>query len=252
MNKYIIPNLLNACRVLKLLAHNPTGLTTNEISKKLTVPRTTMLRILTTLKEEGLVELDEKKHFLGNSLIHLGARALERIDVRTLAIPVLKQLTLDTGETSHLAIPNRTKSLLLEVNHTLNPVRVASSSGTLADLHCSATGKVFIAFRMKDIEQEFKGVLLTQRTQNTITTIHGLLEDAKKSRLRGYAMDNEEYHKGVRCLAAPIRNAFSEVVAAIGITASTLTFTKAKIPTLAKMVVAAADGISQGLGDRKD
>ena len=67
-------------------------------------------------------------------------------------------------------------------------------------------------------------------------------------RERGYAVDEEEYSAGVRCLAAPVRDSFGEVVAAVGITASTSTFTKRRIRSVAKAVTDAAAGISTMLG----
>lgn len=87
------------------------------------------------------------------------------------------------------------------------------------------------------------------RTANTITTMDALRQEIQTIRRQGYSVDEEEYHSGVRSLAAPIRDAAGHVIGAIGITASTLRLTKGKIPKMAKTVCGVADEISDELGN---
>lgn len=248
MTKYIIPNLRNACRVLRLLSEQGAGLPLAEITRRLEIPRTTALRIVTTLSVEGMVEQAGKSFVLGPSLIQLGTRALENLDLRTIAIPVLRELSQRTQETAHLAVPTGDKALLLEVCDSPLPVRVASRPGTLADIHCSATGKVFLSFCHEDLAAFLQDKELIRRTENTKTTLAQLLIETERTRERGYAVDEEEYSLGVRCLAAPIRNSFGKVIAAVGITASASSFTKRLIPSVARDVTTAALTISKTLG----
>ncbi len=249
MDKYTIPNLTNACRVLRTLAKEKQGMSVSQISKKLSIPRTTALRIMSTLASEGLL-LNENKHYcLGNGLIHLGMQALSFVDIRTIAIPIMKELTEKTRETCHLAVLSNDKVLLIEVCDSPHPVRVASRPGTLALLHCSATGKIFIAYVIGDkINEFFKGKEIEKRTNNTMISIKEIEVEAHTTLNQGYAVDNEEYHEGVRCLAAPIFNAHKNVIAAVGITASTVTFTIERIPDMAHHVREAAQAISKNLG----
>ncbi|MFH0947084.1 MAG: IclR family transcriptional regulator [Planctomycetota bacterium] len=248
MTKYIIPNLRNACRVLTLLSEQRAGLPLADIARRLEIPRTTALRIATTLTAEGIVEQVGRRYVLGPMLIQLGTRAMENLDLRTIAIPVLRELSRETQETAHLAVPAGDKALLLEVCDSPLPVRVASRPGTLADIHCSATGKVFLAFRHDDLAEFLEGKELIRRTENTRTTVEQQQEEAERTRERGYAVDNEEYSLGVRCLAAPVYDSFGKVVAAIGITASTSSFSKRLIPAVARSVTTAASSISKTLG----
>ena len=248
MDKYIIPNLRNACRVLKLLSEERSGKTLAAVTRELEIPRTTALRILTTLHAEDMVASVGKDYVLGTALIQLGLRALESVDVRTVAIPVLRDLSNETRETSHLAALSGDKALLLEVCDSPHPVRVASRPGTLADIHCSATGKIFLAFQIVDLREFLRDKTLRSRAPNTMTTLEELEEAVLEIRENGYAVDEEEYSEGVRCLAAPVRNSLGNVVAAVGITASTATFTKRRIKPVAGTVVAAANRISVALG----
>lgn len=248
MDKYIIPNLRNACRVLKLLSRERSGKTLAAVTRELEIPRTTALRILTTLHAEDMVSLVGKDYVLGTALIQLGIRALESVDVRTVAIPVLQDLSSETRETSHLAVLSGDRALLLEVCDSPHPVRVASRPGTLTDVHCSATGKVFLAYQVTDLREFLNGKPLASRAPNTLTTVEELEREVLAIRDRGYAVDEEEYAEGVRCLAAPVRNSYGEVVAAVGITASTASFTRRRIKSVAGTVMGAADRISTALG----
>jgi len=230
MNKYHIPNLGKACEVMTLIGDAPGGLTMKEIFQTLVIPRTTALRITQTLLDAGfLTESDEGKLTLGTSLVQIGVKALDHLDIRGFARPVLQQLAEDTGESCHLAVLNGDKSMLVEVADSPHPVRIAARPGTLIDLHSSSTGKVFLAFQIAEPAKFIPTLKLIGHTQNTDTTPRAVLYSIEQTRRQGYAMDEEEYMPGVRCIAAPVTNAFGKTIAAIGITASTSTFTKTKI-----------------------
>jgi IclR family acetate operon transcriptional repressor len=249
MNTYRIPNLGKACEVLELISNTPGGLRLKQISAQLDIPRTTALRITQTLLHAGyLAETDEGNITLGTSLIQIGVKALDGLDIRTYARPVLRALSADLEETSHLAILNGNKSLLVEVADSPHLIRIAARPGTLVDLHCSSTGKVFLAFSIPEPALFINTLNLKPYTKNTDITAEAVLSTIGKTRKQGYAIDEEEYAPGVRCVAAPVINAFGKTIAAVGITASTATFTKSKIPTYAKKTIQAAHEISRNMG----
>jgi IclR family acetate operon transcriptional repressor len=250
MPDYIIPNLLNACRVLKLLAQTP-GLTVSEIGRELHVPRTTVLRIVTTLCREGMLHEADGLYRPGSALIPLGMKALEGIDLRRAAQPVLRRLAQLTGETAHLAVEAENKSLLVEVSQSPHPIRVGAPAGTFADLHCSATGKIFLAHRhLAELPSLFALLKPQTRTRNTIVTAAAMAKEAARIEKQGYAVDEEEFYEGIRCLAAPVRDNSGKVVAAIGITGTATRFTKDRIPDFAAKVTAAANELSTALGNQ--
>jgi IclR family acetate operon transcriptional repressor len=249
MNKYHIPNLGKACEVMELIGDSPGGLSLKEIFQPLEIPRTTALRITQTLLSSGfLAKNDEEKFTLGTSLVQIGVKALDNLDIRGFARPVLKDLSQEIGESSHLAMLNGNRSMLVEVADSPHPVRIASRPGTLVELHCSSTGKVFLAFSIPEPSTFVQTLELTPYTPNTDDTVAKVLANIDQTRKLGYAMDEEEYVPGVRCIAAPIKNVFGKTIAAIGITASTSTFTKAKIRTMAERIQRAATEISENMG----
>jgi DNA-binding IclR family transcriptional regulator len=249
LERYVIPNLRNACRVLKALRGSPGGLKAAELARDLGVPVTTTMRIMATLQIEGLVQKADGRYALGPGLIHLGNAALAGTDVRRLASPVLQQLTVDTGETSHLAIPCNERSLIIAVQDSLNPLRAASSAGFLTDLHSSSTGKIFLSHVFASRLGEIEALRSPYRhTGHTLTRRADLEREIELTRRRGYSIDDEECHIGVRCVAAPVFSSDGTVAAAIGITAPTLRLPERRIREVAEKVLGAASELSRLLG----
>lgn len=240
MNRYTIPNLKNACQVLTLLSSETEPRTVSDLARQLTVPRTSMLRILRTLEDEGMVERKGRGYVAGAMLLRSGLMALRQNNLRVLARKVLSELAAATGETAHLAKRAGHQMLILEVCESPNTVRAASQAGKLVDIHCSATGKVMLAFAVDDVPALLAGHPLTARTPNTLTRLDDLLEALKPIRAQGYALDDVEYVAGVRCCAAPVYDQLGEVIAAIGITASITTFTRERIESVAAQIKHAA------------
>lgn len=247
--RYVIPNLRNACRILKVLGRDPNGYKAADLARLLKIPVTSTLRIMSTLHLEGLVRKSNGRYELGPVLIQLGNTSLAGTEIRELALPVLERLTKATDETSHLAIPCDNRALIVAVQDSPHPLRAASRPGFLAELNCSSTGKVFLTYLMADRVSELLAESRPQRrTPKTLTTVAELRQEIEATRARGFSIDNEEFNPGVRCLAAPVYGPGGAVVAAIGITAAAVRFTEARIPEMAGYVRAAAAELSALIG----
>lgn len=247
--RYVIPNLRNACRILKMLGRHPDGLKTADLARELDIPVTTTLRIMTTLHLEGMARKVSGRYELGPVLIQLGNSALSGTEIREQALPLLQKLTAVTDETSHLAIPCDGRALIVAVQDSPHPLRAASRPGFLAELHCSSTGKIFLSYLHHDrLSEIFANERPTQRTPFTLTTLNALTRELALTLKRGYSLDDEEFNLGVRCLAAPVFSSAGTVVAAVGITAATLRFTKERIPEMAVKVRGIAAQLSQLMG----
>ncbi len=249
MNSYTIPNLAKACQVLTWLAAERDAYSASEVARRFQMPRTTAFRILRTLCAQGLVAEVGGKYRGGAGLLRLGLLALETVEIHALAGPILQNLARVTGETAHLAVRTGDQLLILEVADSPHPIRVASRPGSIVSLHCSSTGKALLAaLPPEQVRNLLEDKQLERRTERTLTTLAELETEFEVIRRQGYAIDDEEYHNGVRCLAAVVRDARGDAVAALGITAATLRFAKRKIPTVAREVIQAADTLSQALG----
>lgn len=249
LERYVIPNLRNACRIMKVLAENPDGHKAADIARALRIPVTTTLRIMATLQLEGFARKVDGRFELGPMLIHLGNASLAGMEIRDLAQPLLQKLTETTDETSHLAVPCDDRALIVAVQDSSHPLRAASRPGFLAELHCSATGKCLLSFLHRSrLESFYSKTRPAKRTPHTLTTLAEIRREADLTFKRGYSIDDEEFNLGVRCLAAPVYSSDRTVVAAIGITAATVRFPKERIPEFAAIVTATAANLSRSLG----
>ena len=251
MPTYSIPNLGNACRVLRHVADQKDALNVTQLAQSLKLPRTTCLRIVHTLVAEGLLREHNNGYILGGGLIPLGLRALQDLDLYAQSSAVLKKLTDETGETTHLAIWSDHRALILNVCDSPHPLRASSRPGTQAFGNCSATGKILLAFNhLATLSEVLPPEHRHACTSHSIVDTEALRLELNKVLALGYALDNEEYHDGVRCIAAPVRNARGEVCAAIGLTAALTRFPVENIPDMARRVCAAAAELSGQLGWR--
>lgn len=244
-NRYVVPNLAKACQVLRHIARHSDGVSSLQLEETLDIARTTTFRILKTLSSEGFVEKRGSKYYAGPALVELGLCSVNGLQLRDLAIDALRDLTEKIQETSHLAIPNGDYSMILEVCDSPKPVRVASRPGTLVAMNCSSTGKIFLAYLFEKRLNEFaaKGVF-ENRTKYSLITIGDIEAEIRRIHEKGYAIDNEEYYEGVRCLAVPVKNRRGEVIAAMGITATVSGFPEKSEAAIARSVLAAAERLS--------
>ena len=234
--KYIIPNLKKACQIIEYIAENDKGYTISEISKELSIPRTSVMRILKTLESEDFVSQNDNDYLLSKKLVRIALLALDKTSLRKIASPYLKELSELTQETAHIAVLSGDKSLLIDVCDSPNPLCVASRSGAYVDLYFSSTGKVFLAYAIGDVDEFYKDKEFQKHTANTSITLQDIKNDIEETCKNGYGFDDEELRVGVRCLAAPIWGRDGEVIGSIGITAGSEALSQEKRENIAAHV----------------
>ncbi len=237
---------------MELIADSDEALQISEIADSLNLPRSTVLRILYTLQAEGFLRKEGKTYTLGGSLVYLGHKASQKMSITEASKKILEQLTDLTGETTQLATLNINKSMIFEVMDSPHPLAAHSRPGTLADIHCSASGKVLLAFGDPEkVNPTIKSLKFNKRTENTITQLSKLQEELSSTKSRGYGIDEEEYHEGIRCIAAPVFDSSGFGTFAIGLTASTSRFTREKINTFSEYVINAASQLTKAIGGHR-
>lgn len=245
--------------ILDILGQNPQGISIRDLSPKVSLPKGTAHRLLSSLAYLGYVRQDPKtrNYLLGFKLVELGNILLGQLDLRKEAEPFLRELAEKTQETIHMVILDRNEVVYIdkvEWDHNPSGLRMASRIGLRNPAHSSAVGKVLISY-LPDEEwnQFFKGKSFSRRTDNTITDSNQLKEHLKMVRNQGYAVDDEENEKGVRCVGAPIFDRTGNAVAAISISGPAFRVTKKMIlESLKKEVMETALKISQQLGYREE
>lgn len=233
--------------IIDLLSNSPDGLRLSEISNALSLPSSSVHHILSTLLPYNFVNQDptSKKYALGYRFLEIGRRILDHFDVRNVARDHLQRLHDLCGQTIHLAVLRNKK--VIYIDKVSAPVGLSLSTyvGFATDPHAAAGGKVLLSeLPENEIKKIFPDGTLKKYGRNTITSISDLLEELGKIRRQGYALDDEEYYQGVRCIAAPIR-AGGKVVAALSITGSIFAMSHERIWGEYKgMVVQIANDIS--------
>ncbi len=249
--RYIIPNLRNACRVLARLSSSSDGLSAKQISEELEIPRTTAFRILKTLSAEAFIDERAGRYRPGAGMLALGMKSLSASALRDAARETVAELAETTGETAHVLVPFQASAVILEVRDSPHPLRVASRPGDFADLHCSAGGKAMLAFDDRpEIAAYLERPRLAKRTGKTITDVDELKKEIGRVKKQGYSLDDGEYHEGVRCIGAPVFGADLRFAASIGITGVASRIAIKRVPSLAKEVIAAASRMQERLSGR--
>jgi DNA-binding IclR family transcriptional regulator len=250
IREYRIPNLARACQVLRLFASSHDHLSSSAVARRLKMPRTTVLRILHTLAAERLLQR-RGFDFTASPELHTGLRSIADTALCAAAVPVLNEISQLTGETACLALLDGDKVAVVETCDSPYASRVSSGLGASMDLHCAAFGKVFLAFGPRAyLGTVLAGAPLQARTPRTITTAEALAAECSRIVRQGYALDNEEYEEGARCLAAPVWGSGGVLAAAIGVWASAATFTEQRVSDVAPLVLQAAKKLIATLAQR--
>ena len=241
--------------ILDILGQSPQGISIRELSAKIDLPKGTIHRLLSSLSYFGYVRQDSKTrdYFLGFKLVELGNLLLSQLDLRKEAESFLRGLSERTNETIHLVFLDRNEIVYLdkvEADHSSSGLRMASHVGLRNPAHSCAVGKVLLSHLSEvELSQLIKEKGLLKRTENTLIDPAQLKEHLKSVRNQGYAIDDEENERGIRCVAAPIYNEGGKVVAAISISGPAFRVTKKVIQEkLKKEVMETAYQISQRLG----
>ena len=253
----LVQTLERASLILDILGQSPQGISIRDLSDRIKLPKGTTHRLVSSLSYFGYVRQDPrtKNYSLGFKLVELGNLLLSQLDLRREAEPILRDLAERTKETVHLVILDENEIVYLDkVELDQNPggLRMASRIGTRNPAHSCAVGKVLLADLSEEtLEQIVKERGLVKKTENTITDISDLKEHLKSVQKQGYAVDDEENERGIRCVAAPVFNDAGQAVAAISVSGPAFKVTKKVVQeTMKKEVMEAASRISTKLGFR--
>jgi IclR family acetate operon transcriptional repressor len=162
--------------------------------------------------------------------------------------PYLEQLVRQIEETAHLAVREGCQALFVDDVTPNHLILVSGQTGESVPLHCTAHGKaLLIDFEQCQFGALFGDAPLSGGTSKSIISIKQLADACAQIRATGFAIDNEEFNKGVRCVAGPIRGVDDAVIASIGISAFSTRFPERRFALAGKQVLAAAQAINSVL-----
>src|SRR2546423_2821922 len=207
--------------VLEAFSGNPKApITLEEITQSVGLAKTTVYRLLYSMKKIGYVDQNEQsgKYLLAAKFFELGRAVLPFQRVATLAMPLLENLRIRCGESVHVGVLDKGLLTYIAVLESQNPYRCAAVIGEMNYTHSTAIGKCLLAHRSEaEIEEIIRDHGLPKMARNTITNGTQLLEELRRVREQGVATNVEENIGGVICVAAPIRDQTGQTVAALSV-----------------------------------
>ena len=247
----IIQALDRAMQIIDLFDEYTTELKITEISSKMNLHKSTVHSLLKTLMKHDYIaqDHDSGKYKLGLKFVEKGQLLLQGLDIRTVAKPFLTELSLHTGQTTHLVILSGNEGVYIDKIEGEKAAIRYSYLGRKVPLHCSAVGKVLTAFQTDELRKRLlTNYSFTAHTPHTITEGHVFNKALIAVQERGFAIDDEENEPGVRCVAAPVFDYSGQIAAAISISTLVSGVSDEQLVEYSSLVCEAASAVSRKLG----
>ncbi len=215
-----IPATLRSFAVLEALvaAERPASLT--DIVKACALPKPTVYRMLAMLESAGLVVRDPgaARYSPGPRLAALGLNIMMNGTLGSARHAILAQLVGQVGETCNFTMLQGGEVMYLDRVEAAWPLRMNLTSGSRVPLHCTASGKLLLAFLPKaSRDRILDSIAYECYTEATIASRKALEAELARIRKARYAVDNEEFHAGLVCVAVPTRSPGGRPCAAIAV-----------------------------------
>lgn len=226
----LVQSVERALDILDCLAEYPKGCGIIELSKNLNLSKSTIHRILSTLKYKGYVSQNKEtdKYQLGINVLNLSASITNSMDLINIARPHIYEFANKIDEVIHLCIPDESFSNIIYVDkvsseNTSKNITMSSSIGKKAPIYCTASGKLLLSqYSDDEIRNILKDTKFIKYAENTITNIDVFLDEIHNIRNNLYALDNIEYDTGVICIAVPIFDRTNRIIASTSLSSVTV------------------------------
>lgn len=247
---YYVNAVERALALLESIDGTVKGSGITELSRRLGLGKSTVHRLCATLEHRGYLVRDPAtgRYRLSLRLFQIGSAALDHLDLPARVMPALQALGDAAGETVHLAVLDGQEIVFIGKVESARPLQLHSQVGRRAPAHCTALGKVLLAHADAGLQARVLAGRLTRYTPGTITNPQSLQRVLAAVRERGYAVDDQEFEEGIRCVAAPVRDYTGRVVAALSVSAPAGRLGPDRDRALAEVVTAAARHASDELG----
>lgn len=213
-----------AVQVLEEVASFGRPVRFSEVLAKSDFPKPTLYRLIQSLTNQGMLDHDSdtNQYSPGTRLVRLAHSAWQQSSLAQVARPYLRELSVETGETVHLAKLDSSMVLYLDKVNAINPVEMYSDAGKVGPAYCTGVGKTMLAHLPKDeaaplIEQQS----FHQFTEHTLTSAQALMAELVEIAEHGYGFDREEHEPGIICVSVPILTQSRRVLGAMSVTSTT-------------------------------
>ena len=242
-----------AIDLLWAIAHGSGSSSVEELSSEIQLPKSTTYRFLKTLQTRGFVDASAEygKYRLGSSLSLLSKNISQNGQNGTLcelALPVMRRLTSETGETIFLCIKSGRETICIECIESRQSIIARFFVGEVRPLYVGAASKALLAFLPDQDIETIMQQKLSRVTKNTITEPVKLKKEIKEIREKGHAYSDQEFIVGARAISAPVFDERGSVAASLTLSAPVHRIENSNRKILAAHVVRAAREVSASLG----
>ncbi|AKJ28862.1 transcriptional regulator [Caldimonas brevitalea] len=223
----------------------------SELSVRMAMPKATIYRFLQTMKSLGYVRqaADSERYSLTMKLFELGTRAPRYPDLVELAKPEMERLSALTAETIHLGMLIESEIIYVHKVDSRHMLGMYSRIGRRAPLHCTAIGKVLMAWEDPGRREALlANVQFKKYRDNTITSREAFDVELDRTRVQGYGEDREEFDDHIRCLGVPVFDRHGKAVAGLSISFPTFRYHEERKAEMVQLLHEAGQAISAGLG----
>lgn len=207
-------------QILEAVATFRGGATLAEVARRTELARSTTHYLMQALVTLGYLrqQSDGRNYQLGLKVFRLAGRSLNSEQIAATAMPILNELSRVTKESVAIGICRGDAVTLVATRDTDGPVRVVQSVGSRRPIHCTALGKVLMAWLPADERSRMiAGLQFDKVTPKSITQRAPFERELRRVHSAGYAIDDEEFIVGVRCLAAPVFDEAGEVTMGLSV-----------------------------------
>jgi DNA-binding IclR family transcriptional regulator len=245
------PALSRGLALLEALdAAPPDGLTLTQLSDAIDSPKNSTLRLIQVLVDQGWAVRDPAtlRVRLTSKVLRLGQPRSGDLSLSECALPIMRELRDQSGETVQLGILIGEEVVIIEKQESRQPVRIGVDIGLRIPLHNNAPGKIFLAFAPEpDRERLLSSIPLPASTPHTITDRRTLRQHCEQVRQQGYAFDLDEIYDGIRCVGVPLFDRPDHLVATLWLTGPSQRLPDAVLNRNTALVIDAARRIEERL-----
>jgi len=248
---YIIQSVSHALDVLEQFTGEHDELGVTELSKRLKLHKNNVFRLLATLESRGYIEQNKatENYRLGIRCLQLGQTYVAQMGLLRQARPIIENLAHNARETAFVAVLRRTTAVPLDAVEAEQPIRMTSCVGNILPLHCTAAGKVLLAFISDADVREALIEGLPRFTEHTIVDRQALQQQLRKVAEQGYSVDIGEYIEDVHSIAVPIRDYTRNVVGSLALSGPAYRMSSDTIDKeIAPLLLKAGHDLSSRLG----
>lgn len=249
-----IKSIMKAARVINMLANEGQPLSLAQMSSNMAISKSTLHGIISTLVDVKFVVQDQQtgRYWLGTRLFEIGSSISSQWNVRKIAYPFIQRIVAETGETVHMAVLDDYEVLYINKQESTSSIRIVTDVGVKLPAHCTGLGKALLS-GMSRLELQFmvKSKGLAKYTESTITNFEDFWKEIRHIKSRGYAVDEQEFVEGLRCVAVPVFSHAGDIIAALSVSGPISRMQDKKFEHCRESLQKAAEEISVQMGYEK-